>query len=159
MTVLPVNDAPEAVGVIPDQTLEEGGGTAEVDLTPYFTDVDGDALSYAAVSSDESAVTVTVVGATLTLSPVVTGTATVTVTASDPDGLTAVQTFGVSVGDSLVREVLTGALAALGRAHLSSARVAIGRRLSRRAHRTNPVSHYGVLAGLRVKLENGLSAP
>ena len=25
-----------------------------------------------------------------------------------------------------------------------------------RAHRTNPVSQYGVLAGLRVKLENGL---
>ncbi len=129
MTVLPVNDAPEAVGVIPDQTLEEGGGTATVDLTPYFTDVDGDALSYTAVSSDESAVTVAVVGATLTLSPVVTGTATVTVTAADPDGLTAVQTFGVSVGDGLVREVLTGALAALGRAHLSSARIAIGRRL------------------------------
>ncbi len=129
MTVLPVNDAPEAVGVIPDQALEEGGGAAEVDLTPYFTDVDGDELSYTAVSSDESAVTVAVMGATLTLSPVVTGTATVTVTASDPDGLTAVQTFGVSVGDSLVREVLTDALAALGRAHLSSARIAIGRRL------------------------------
>ena len=129
MTVLPVNDAPEAVGVIPDQTLEEGGGAAEVDLTPYFTDVDGDELSYTAVSSDESAVTVAVTGATLTLSPVVSGTATVTVTAADPDGLTAVQTFGVSVGDGLVREVLTDALAALGRAHLSSARIAIGRRL------------------------------
>ena len=129
MTVLPVNDAPEAVGVIPDQRLEEGGGAVTVDLTPYFTDVDGDALSYAAVSSDESAVTVAVAGATLTLSPVVTGTATVTVTASDPDGLTAVQTFGVSVGDELVREVLTDTLAALGRAHLSSARVAIARRL------------------------------
>ena len=129
MTVLPVNDAPEAVGVIPDQRLEEGGGAVTVDLTPYFTDVDGDALSYAAVSSDESAVTVAVAGATLTLSPVVTGTGTVTVTASDPDGLTAVQTFGVSVGDGLVREVLTDTLAALGRAHLSSARVAIGQRL------------------------------
>ena len=130
MTVLPVNDAPEAVGVIPDQTLEEGGGAVTVDLTPYFTDVDGDALSYAAVSSDESAVTVAVAGATLTLSPFVTGTAMVTVTAADPDGLTATQTFGVLVGDLLVREVLTDALAALGRAHLSSARTAIGRRLA-----------------------------
>ena len=44
-------------------------------------------------------------------------------------GLTAVRTFAVSVGDLLVRDVLTDALAALGRAHLSSARVAIGRRL------------------------------
>ena len=129
MTVLPVNDAPAGVGVIPDQMIEEGGGPVTVDLTPYFTDVDGDALGYAAVSSDESAVTVAVAGATLTLSPFVAGTATVTATASDPDGLTAVQTFGVSVGDVLVREVLTDMLAALGRAHLSSARTAIGRRL------------------------------
>ena len=129
MTVLPVNDAPAGVGVIPDQMLEEGGGPVTVDLTPYFADVDGDALGYAAVSSDESAVTVAVAGATLTLSPFVAGTATVTVTASDPDRLTAVQTFGVSVGDVLVREVLTDMLAALGRAHLSSARTAIGRRL------------------------------
>ena len=52
-----------------------------------------------------------------------------TVTAADPYGLTAVRTFGVSAGDLLVREVLTDALAALGRAHLSSARNAIGRRL------------------------------
>ena len=59
----------------------------------------------------------------------VTGTAVVTVTAADPEGLTATQTFGVSVGNGLVREVLTDALAALGRAHLSSARIAIGRRL------------------------------
>ena len=129
MTVLPVNDAPEAVGVIPDQALEEGGGAVTVDLAPYFTDVEGDALSYVAISSDESAVTVAVAGARLTLSPVVTGAATVTVTAADPYGLTAVRTFGVSVGDLLVRDVLTDALAALGRAHLSSARNAIGRRL------------------------------
>ena len=129
MTVLPVNDAPAGVGVIPDQMLEEGGGPVTVDLRPYFADVDGDALGYAAVSSDESAVTAAVAGATLTLSPFVAGTATVTVTASDPAGLTAVQTFGVSVGDVLVREVLTDMLAALGRAHLSSARTAIGRRL------------------------------
>ena len=31
-----------------------------------------------------------------------------------------------------------------------------GTKSTRRAHRTNPVSQYGVLAGLRVKLENGL---
>ena len=83
MTVLPVNDAPEAAGVIPDQALEEGGAPVTVDLTPYFTDVDGDVLTYTAVSPDETAVTATVAGATLTLSAVVTGTATVTVTASD----------------------------------------------------------------------------
>ena len=129
MTVLPVNDAPEAVGVIPDQALEEGGGPVTVDLTPYFTDVDGDVLTYAAASSDETAVTVTVTGATLTLSAVVTGAAAVMVTASDVEGLTATQTFGVQVGDRLVRAVMTDTLAALGRGHLSSARSTIGRHL------------------------------
>ena len=79
MTVLPVNDAPEAVGVIPDQAIEEGAAPVTVDLTPYFTDVDGDVLTYAAASSDETAVTAAVTGATPTLSAVVTGTATVAV--------------------------------------------------------------------------------
>ncbi len=129
MTVHPVNDPPEAVGVIPDQSVEEGGAVLELDLTPYFTDVDGDELTYEAASSDETAVTVSVAGSTLTLTPVVTGTATVTVTAADVEGLTAVQVFGVSVGDRLVRGVMTDTLAALARGHLSSARVAIGRRL------------------------------
>ena len=129
MTVLPVNDAPEAVGVIPDQSIEEGGPEVTVDLTPYFTDVDGDVLTYEAVSSDETAVTVSVSGATLTLSAMVAGTARVTLTASDVEGLTATQTFGVRVGDRLVRGVLTDTLAALGRGHLSSARMTIGRRL------------------------------
>ena len=129
MTVHPVNDPPEAVGVIPDQSIEEGGPPATLDLTPYFTDVDGDPLTYTAVSSDETAVTTSVSGSTLTLTAVVTGSATVTVTAADVEGLTATQTFGVRVGDRLVREVLTDTLAGLGRGHLSSARMAIGRRL------------------------------
>ena len=70
MTVLPVNDAPEAVGVIPDQALEEGGEAVTVDLTPYFTDVDDDVLTYTAVSSDETAVTVSVAVATCSRSAV-----------------------------------------------------------------------------------------
>ena len=66
MTVHPVNDAPEAVGVIPDQALEEGGAPVTVELMEYFTDVDGDVLTYEAVSSEETAVTVAVSGSTLT---------------------------------------------------------------------------------------------
>ena len=129
VTVLPVNDAPRAVGVIPHQSIEEGGASVTVDLTPYFDDPDGDSLAYDAESSDERAAAVTVAGATLTLVPVVAAAATVTVTASDPEGLTAAQTFGVTVGDQLVRGLLTDTLAAFSRAHLSSARLAIGRHL------------------------------
>ena len=129
MTVIPVNDPPVAVGVIPDQALEEGGTELVLNLTEYFHDVDGDVLTYVAESSDETAVTASVFGPVLTLKPVVTGTATITVTATDVEGLTAVQTFGVHVGDEAVRGVLTDALAALGRAHLSSSGLTIGRRL------------------------------
>ena len=129
LTVRPVNDAPEAVGAIPEQTLEEGGAPVTLDLTPYFADVDGDVLTYAAESSDPAAATVTVAGTTLTLTAVVAGAARVTVTASDPAGLTATQVFGVAVGDRLVRAVLTDTLAALGRGHLSSVRQTVGRRL------------------------------
>ncbi len=129
MTVLPVNDPPEAVGVISDQAVEEGGLPVTVDVLPYFTDVDGDVLTYTAVSSDEMAVTVSVSGSTLTLSPVVAGRATVTVTAADVEGLTAVQRFGVAVGDRLVRGVLVDTLAGFGRGHLSSVRMTVGRLL------------------------------
>ena len=129
LTVLPVNDAPEAVGAIPDQVLEEGGDPVTLDLAPYFTDVDGDGLTYTAESSDPAAAGVAVSGSTLTLSAVVRGAATVTATAADPEGETAEQIFGVSVGDRLVREVLTDTLAALGRGHLSSVRQTVGRRL------------------------------
>ena len=129
VTVLPVNDAPEAVGVIPEQALEEGGESLTLDLSLYFTDVDGDVLTYTAESSNPAATAVAVSGSTLTLSAVVRGAATVTVTATDPDGLYASQVFGVTVGDHLVREVLTDTLAALGRGHLSSVRQTVGRRL------------------------------
>ena len=129
LTVLPVNDPPEAVGVVPAQSLEEGGEPVTLDVAPYFTDVDGDALTYTADSSNPAAAAVAVNGSTLTLSAVVTGTATVTVTATDPEGLTATQVFAVAVGDRLVREVLTDTLAALGRGHLSSVRQTVGRRL------------------------------
>ena len=129
LTVLPVNDGPEAVGTIPEQALEEGGEPLALDVAPYFTDIDGDALTYAAESSNPAATTVVVSGSTLTLTAVVRGTAAVTVTAADPDGLTATQVFGVAVGDRLARDVLTDLLAAFGRGHLSSVRQTVGRRL------------------------------
>ena len=129
VTVLPAREAPTPVGLIPDQALEEGAGPANLDLTPYFADVDGDRLTFEALSSDLEVATVAVTGATLTVTPVVTGAAMVTVTASDPAGLTAQQVFGVTVGDEWVRIVMTDALAALGRGHLSSVRQTVGRRL------------------------------
>ena len=127
--VLPVNDAPAAVGTIPDQALDEGGEAMTVELGPYFDDADGDPLSYRAVSSDTAVVTVSASGETLTLTPVEYGEATVRVTAEDPDGRTAAQTFAVDVSDRLVRAVIGDTLAAMARSHLASARMTLGRRV------------------------------
>lgn len=128
--VADVNDAPLAVGAIPDQSLDEGGDAATVDLAPFFADEDGDALAYRAESSDPGVATAAVSGSALTLTPVVFGTALVTVTAEDPDGLSATQVFQVGVSDRLVRGVVKETLAGLARSHLASARMTLGRRAS-----------------------------
>ena len=128
VTVSPVNDAPAAVGTMPEQALDEGGNPVSLDLSPYFSDVDGGALSYRAESFDTDVVTVEVLGSQLTLTPVVYGTAAVSVTAEDADGLKATQTFAAGVDDRLVRGVLGNALAAMAHSHLSSARMTLGRR-------------------------------
>ena len=121
------NEAPMVLAAIPDQRLEEGGAAAKLGLETYFSDPDGDVLSYSAVSSDLAMVTVAAAGSALTLAPAAYGLATIEVTARDPGGLLAKQTFAVSVGDLLVRAVIHEMLAAIARAHLASARMTLGR--------------------------------
>ena len=88
--------APVQVGTIPNQTVATGQ-TATLDVSSFFRDPDGGALTYTAESSATAVVSVSLSGSTLTLTGVADGTATVTVTARDPDGLTAAQSFGVTV--------------------------------------------------------------
>ncbi len=130
VTIDAVNDAPEPIGAIVTQTLDEGGGEITIDLTQFFRDVDDSSLTYSASTSAGSIVGVTTVGSELTLLPEVYGSATVTVTAVDPGGLTAIQQFTVNVSDEPVRRVASGVLASMARAHLSSVRMALGRRIS-----------------------------
>ncbi len=130
VTVRSANDAPAAVGVIPDQSLDATVGPVDVVLAPFFDDADGDTLTYRALSSDPDVATVLVSGAMLTLTPAAHGTATVTVTAEDPGGLTAVQTFAVGVDNRLERAGLGNTLAAMARSHLASARMTLGRRMT-----------------------------
>ena len=87
---------PVATGRIPALTVEVGN-TGSVDLAAYFSDADGDVLTYTAGSSDPAVATVAVSGATVRVTAVAAGNATVTVTASDPGGLSADQTFAVTV--------------------------------------------------------------
>ncbi len=90
------NQAPTAVGSIPAQTVT-AGEVVSFDVASYFSDPDGDALSYAAATSSPAIASPTVSGSTLTIAGVSDGAATVTVTARDPGGLTATQNAAVTV--------------------------------------------------------------
>ena len=91
------NRPPEAtVDSIPLQTIEERDSVT-VRASSYFTDPNGDALTYAAESSDAGGATVSVSGGSVTIRAVAIGTATLTVTAADPDGLTASLSGSIAV--------------------------------------------------------------
>ena len=130
VTIAPVNDAPTAVGTIPDRTLGENGAAEELDVGPYFEDIDGDALSYRASSWAPHVLAAAVAGSALTLTPLEYGSAVVTVTAEDGEGLTAEQRFQVGVSDDLARGAVWQTLAGMARGHLASARMTLGRRAS-----------------------------
>ena len=94
--VMVPNRPPAAVGTIEDRELMAGDSTL-LDVSAYFSEPDGQALSYTAAVSDSSRVTVSSRGAVLTLVAVARGTVAVTVTATDPGGLTGTQSFQVKV--------------------------------------------------------------
>ena len=96
VTIRESNQAPVAVGTIPNQSITQGGSIA-VDAATYFTDPDDDPLSYSATSSNTSRATVSASSGTLSITGSSVGTATITVTATDPGGLTATQSFQVAV--------------------------------------------------------------
>ena len=92
----PANRAPAASAAIPDQSVEEGTQVT-VDVSGAFSDPDGDALRYGATSDASSVTTASVSGSSVTVTGEAPGSATITVTATDPGGLSATQTFEVTV--------------------------------------------------------------
>ena len=68
-----------------------------MDVSGNFSDPEGDELTYTAASSDDDIATASLSGAAVTITGVAAGSATVTVTATDPGGLSATQTFDVTV--------------------------------------------------------------
>ena len=95
------NRAPVSVGSISPVTLSAGDSPKAVDVSSKFSDADGDALTYTAVSSNEAIATVSVTGSTVTISPVSVGSAIVRVTASDPGGLNATQNIAITVSPQI----------------------------------------------------------
>ena len=87
-------------GTISTQALDVGGSPIVLDVAGKFV---GNVESYTASSSDTSAVTVSLSGSEVTLTPVSEGWATVTIQANSGE-LAAQQTFSVSVGGVAVPE-------------------------------------------------------
>ena len=94
----PTNSAPTISQTIALLTVR-AGASRTLDLSAYFSDPEGDALTYTATSSNTAAATVSVAGATLTVRGVAVGNSTVTVTATDAGGSggSAEQAFAVTV--------------------------------------------------------------
>ena len=90
------NQPPVAVGTLPNQRLAFDG-TLDLDMSQWFVDPNGDPLTYAAAAATADVVTLAAAGARVTLTAVGAGRETIHVTATDPDGLSATQSFRVRV--------------------------------------------------------------
>ena len=115
--VMVPNRPPLAEGSVPEHTIEVAD-SAMVDVSPFFSDPDGDALSYAALASDTLVAAAKVVGSTITVTALAKGRAIVNVTATDTEGLTATQSFDVMVPNRppLVTESIPAQVLDVGRA-------------------------------------------
>ena len=71
----------------------------------FFSDPDGDGLSYSATSSDGQVLGVSVAGSAVTVAALAPGTAVVTVTATDPGGLSASQSTSVEGTTSILTAI------------------------------------------------------
>ena len=103
------NRGPVARDTVAARTIEVGEA-ATVDMSPFFSDPDGDELAYTAVTSDGALATAEVSGSVIRVTAVAKGSAMVTVTATDTEGAAATQSFGVTVPNRI--PVAVGAIAA-----------------------------------------------
>ncbi len=97
VTVLTPNATPVVTEAIPDQTLRVGDPGLALNLAPYFTDPDGDALTFSAESEDESIATVEVAGSVAIMTGAAAGETTLTAVVMDTRNASAMQEFSVIV--------------------------------------------------------------
>ncbi len=91
-----VKAAPVVASALSDVSLEVEG-TQDITLSDVFSDADGDALTFAATSTDLNVVNALEFHGTLTIIGAAAGSETVTVTAQDSDGNAVSDAFDVEV--------------------------------------------------------------
>ncbi len=91
------NNQPRQIDDIRPPTGLMYGGEADVDLSPYFIDDDGDDITYSVDSSNTNVVTVSVSGSIVRVEVVSHGTARIIVTAKDPSNEPVTAWFDVTV--------------------------------------------------------------
>ena len=99
---------------IEDQLVNEGFGSANLDISSVFADAKGDPLTYTVESSDGTVASGTESGGTLTVTEAGTGTTTITITAEDGKGssdsfdfdfrVNAVPTVAAAIADQSYNE-------------------------------------------------------
>lgn len=90
---------------IPTQNVKANESTI-VNLSNYFSDIDGDLLTYTTTSSNNAIATATVFGSNLTLTGKIIGSVVITVTASDGK-LSTTQSFTLNVTNTAPTVTLT----------------------------------------------------
>ncbi|SDD72073.1 S-layer homology domain-containing protein [Paenibacillus sp. UNCCL117] len=111
---LKVNTAPALQQQLPAQQLTVGTADGVVDLSPFFGDADGDALTYEVVSSQPGTVHVEEAAGVATLRAIVSGTSTITVKAKDGKGGEKTAGFQVTVNEAPVIAAVPAQIIQLG---------------------------------------------
>ena len=119
------NRPPEAVGVLAPLTLGVDDAAVAVEVGVAFRDPDDDALTYGATSLAPGVASVAVVGSAVTVTAVGAGTATIDVTATDPDGLSAMQSFRVRVTAPFTDDPIVPGVTPIKAVHFTELRVRI----------------------------------
>ena len=91
------NGAPTVESAQSNRTFAPGDDAVDIDLEDVFDDPDDDTLTYEAISSDPDRLAITRSNAQVTMTPGSPGRAVVRLRAIDPDGLSATDSFSVTV--------------------------------------------------------------
>ncbi|MDA9360163.1 Ig-like domain-containing protein [Flavobacteriaceae bacterium] len=93
INIAPINDCPIIDTFLPDITVNEDAADTVINLSPYFSDAEGNALTFSFTNANTSIATVTLNTSTLTIQyiPEQNGTTTLTISVDDLNGCSTVQ--------------------------------------------------------------------